>query len=184
MIFLADLSEVTDLLVSHFNENLNDEVDRLGRVAVNLHKKKEKVDKMTPAGILVLSIKHDCAHLHEADAAGQEVHEEGEERGNVVDLRGLGDATQSLQRSHDFLLDRFLLADLSKILLVDEVEEALLERMKHLEGEETSAPSQKKTSLSFSRSEENKNKNWAAGVNAAKIRGGVGEERGGMQECV
>lgn len=82
----------------------------------------------------------DSAHLHEADAAGQEVHEEGEERGHVVDLRGLGDATQSLQRGHDFLFHRFLLTDLSKILLVDEVEETLLERMKHLEGEETLAP--------------------------------------------
>lgn len=83
----------------------------------------------------------DSAHLHEADAARQEVHEEGEERGHVVDLRGLGDATQSLQRSHDFLLYRFLLTDLSKILLVDEVEETLLERMKHLEGEGKLAPS-------------------------------------------
>lgn len=82
----------------------------------------------------------DSAHLHEADAAGQEVHEEGEERGHVVDLRGLGDATQSLQRGHDFLFHRFLLTDLGKILLVDEVEETLLERMKHLEGEETLAP--------------------------------------------
>lgn len=35
-------------------------------------------------------------YLHEADAAGQEVHEEGEERGHVVDLRCLCDATQSL----------------------------------------------------------------------------------------
>lgn len=81
------------------------------------------------------SVRLNSAHLHEADAAGQEVHEEGEERDHVVDLRGLGDAAQRLQRSHDFLFDRFLLADLSKILLVDEVEEALLERMKHLDGE-------------------------------------------------
>lgn len=37
--------------MSHFNKNLNDEVDRLGRVAVNLLNKdegEEKVSKMTP----------------------------------------------------------------------------------------------------------------------------------------
>lgn len=135
----TDLSEVTDLLMSHFHKNLNDEVDGLRRVAINLQKKKkgkDKVNKTTPAGILVPSIKRQSAHLHEADAAGQEVHEEGEEGGHVIDLRGLGDAAQSLQRRHDFLLDRLLLADLSKVLLVDEVEEPLLERMKHLDREE------------------------------------------------
>lgn len=73
-----------------------------------------------------------AAHLHEADAAGQEVHEEGEERAHVVDLRGLGDAAQRLQRGHDLLLDGLLLADLGKVLLVDEVEEALLQGMEHL----------------------------------------------------
>lgn len=36
------------------------------------------------------------SHLHEADAAGQEVHEKGEEGGHVVDLRRLGDAAQRL----------------------------------------------------------------------------------------
>lgn len=39
----TDLSEVTDLLMSHFHKNLNDEVDGLRRVAVNLHKKKVKI---------------------------------------------------------------------------------------------------------------------------------------------
>lgn len=72
-------------------------------------------------------------NLHEADAAGQEVHEEGEERRHVVDLRGLGDAAQGFQRGHDLPLDRLLLADLRKVLLVDEVEEALLQRVEHLE---------------------------------------------------
>lgn len=73
-----------------------------------------------------------ASYLHEADAAGQEVHEEGEERRHVVDLRGLGDAAQGLQRGHDLPLDRLLLADLGKVLLVDEVEEALLQRVEHL----------------------------------------------------
>lgn len=39
VIIMTDLSEVTDLLMSHFNKNLNDEVDGLRRVAINLHKK-------------------------------------------------------------------------------------------------------------------------------------------------
>lgn len=39
---MADLSEVTDLLMSHFNKNLNDEVDRLRRVAINLRKKRSR----------------------------------------------------------------------------------------------------------------------------------------------
>ena len=37
-----------------------------------------------------------CSHLHEADAAGQEVHEKREERGHVVDLCRLCDAAQRL----------------------------------------------------------------------------------------
>lgn len=54
ILFLTDLSEVTDLLMSHFNKHLNDEVDGLRRVAVNLHRKRqEKVTKTTPAHILV-----------------------------------------------------------------------------------------------------------------------------------
>lgn len=72
-------------------------------------------------------------YLHEANAAGQEVHEEREERGHVVDLRRLCDATQRLQRSDDFLFDSFFLADLSKVFLVDEVKKTLLERVKHLQ---------------------------------------------------
>lgn len=72
------------------------------------------------------------SYLHEADAAGQEVHEEGEERRHVVDLRGLGDAAQGFQRGHDLPLDGLLLADLGKVLLVDEVEETLLQRVEHL----------------------------------------------------
>ena len=76
-----------------------------------------------------------CSYLHEADAAGQEVHEEREERGHVVYLRRLCDAAQRLQRGDDFLFDSFFLADLSKILLVDEVEKTLLQRVKHLDGQ-------------------------------------------------
>lgn len=91
------------------HEHLDDEVDRLGRVAV---------------------------HLHQADAAGQEVHEEAEERRHVVNLRCLGDATQSLQGGDDLPLHTLLLTDLRKVLLVDQVEEALLEGVQHLEGEE------------------------------------------------
>lgn len=102
---VSHLSQVADLFVGYFHKHLYDEVDCFGRVPVD---------------------------LHEADAAGQEVHEEAEERRHIVDLRGFSNATQSLQSGHNLLLHHFLLTDLSKVLLVDEVQEALLEWMKYL----------------------------------------------------
>lgn len=96
--------------------------------------KKEKVLSDQIQVLIQLSIyRFRFCYLHKANAAGQEVHEEREERGHVVDLRSLCDATQCLQRSDDFLFDSFFLADLSKVLLVDEVKKTLLERVKHLQ---------------------------------------------------
>lgn len=40
----SHLSQVADLLVSHFHENLNDEVDRFRRVAVNLQHTDKKLN--------------------------------------------------------------------------------------------------------------------------------------------
>ncbi|TNN73607.1 hypothetical protein EYF80_016202 [Liparis tanakae] len=71
---------------------------------------------------------------NKADAAGQEVHQEGEERGHVVDLRGLRDAAQRLQRGDHLPPHGLLLADLSEVVPGDEVEETLPERAEHLEG--------------------------------------------------
>ena len=88
------------------------------------------------------------SYLHEADAAGQEVHEEGEERGHVVDLRRLRDATQRLQRGDNLLFDGLLLADLSEVLLVDEVEETLLQRVKNLGGQKQDNVSEISSKLS------------------------------------
>lgn len=89
----------------HFHKHLNDEINSLGRVPV---------------------------HLHEANAVGQEVHQEAEQGCYIVDLRGLSNATQCLQSGHDLLLYLLFLADLLEVLLVDDIEESLLQRLKDL----------------------------------------------------
>ncbi len=103
---MSHLAQVADLFVGHFHKHLYDEVDSLWWVSVD---------------------------LHEADAAGQEVHEEAEERCHIVDLRCFCDAAQSFQSGNDLLLHGFLLTDLGEVLLVNEVEEALLEWMQYLQ---------------------------------------------------
>lgn len=102
----SHLSQVADLFVSHFYKHLYDEVNCFWRVSVD---------------------------LHEADAAGQEVHEKAKERRHIVDLRCFSDTAQSFQSGHNLLLDRLLLTDLSEVVLVYEVEEPLLERVKNLQ---------------------------------------------------
>lgn len=122
--------------MSYFHKNLNDEVHRLRRVAVNLHIDGQQLRLAVFFYHFYFTVLVNFSDLHEADAAGQEVHEEREERGHVVDLRRLSDATKSLQCGHDLLLDCLLLAYLSKVLLVYEVEETLLKRMKNLKKEQ------------------------------------------------
>lgn len=102
----AHLSEIAYLLMCNFNKNFYDEIDGLGGVFV---------------------------HFHQADAVGEEVHQEVEEDGHVVDLGGLGDAAQGLECGRDLLLDALLLAHLLEVLLVYHPQEALLQRLQNLQ---------------------------------------------------
>lgn len=102
----AHLSEIAYLFVRNFHKNFYDEIDGLGGVFVN---------------------------FHQADAVGEEVHEKVEEDGHVVDLGGLGNAAQGLERGRDLLLDPLLLAHLLEVLLVYHPQEPLLQGLQDLQ---------------------------------------------------
>lgn len=87
----AHLSKIAYLFMCNFNKNFYYEIDSLWGIFVN---------------------------FHQSNAIGKEVHEEIEKNRDVVDLGGLGNAAQGLERGGDLLLDLLLLARLLEVLLV------------------------------------------------------------------